>query len=119
MLTATQLQALTGQAGFIRYLRDLPEREYHFGKMGPPGWKALAESDPETDQPDLIQVRARRRFFAGYNIPELQSPVPRQAARELLRAIHAGRAPNWVLALTPDHQDLKDKAGDWKNDATQ
>lgn len=122
-LTASQLYAYTSQVGFIRYLRDLPEREYHFSKMGAEGWKALAEMDPDDEAtPDPIQVRARRRFYAAYDLPEHQSPVPVLAAVELVRAIDAGRAPRWVTNITPDYLDIKDKATRQRqvdHDATQ
>ncbi|GGN32247.1 hypothetical protein [Deinococcus daejeonensis] len=98
--------------GFIRYLRDLPERDYHFGKLGPDGWQQLAKAQP--GEPDPMQALARRRFFAPYNLPEFQTHIPRRACIEYVQALQAGTVPNWVMALTPDHLDIKEKAGDMK-----
>lgn len=96
--------------GFVRYQRDLPAMNYHFGKLGAAGWKALVEPDGEA--PDPYQERARAVWFAGYDLPELKG-VSKRTARDFKRALKKKRVPSWVLNLAP-LQEINQIGGDEK-----
>lgn len=74
-------------------------------KMGPDGWKELAEADSKPDsKPRNPHIeRARRVFLAEYDLPELRTrhKVSRLTARDWSRASKANRIPDWVFQLAP------------------
>lgn len=73
---------------------------YHFGKLGAEGWRALVEPDGEAPNP--FQERARAIWFAGYDLPEFQlQKVSKATGRDFLRALKKKRVPQWVLSLAP------------------
>ena len=92
-------------------MRDRAFLNYHFGKLGKEGWKALAEPDPK-ELPDPHVRAARGAFLADYGLPEhQQSRVTRRAAVDFLRALKARRVPGWVLNLAP-YEDIKTLGGE-------
>ncbi|WP_157451595.1 hypothetical protein [Deinococcus aquatilis] len=98
--------------GFVRYQRDLPAMNYHFGKLGAAGWKALVE--PDDTPADPYQERARNIWFAGYDLPELKArKVSKGVRRDFKRALKKKRVPNWVLNLI-SADEFKQLGGDEK-----
>lgn len=80
---------------------DRGQRDYHFMKLGPSGWEALANGGNEEKNPHVDE--ALRKFLSGYGLPEFQSRLHPLAVNDLALASKSGRMPRWVLGLlTPD-----------------
>jgi len=104
LLTPTQLRDLTGQVGFVRYLRDLPALKAQFAKIGPQGWAAMVQGSAP---PDPHHDEAWAMFLRPYDLPEFRAPqLHSAAARDLAAADLAGRVPRWVLSLL-EPEELK------------
>lgn len=106
--TATQLNALLGEIGFIRYIRDQPMRDYAFGKLDVDQLISDAPADPaETAK----RQKARAIYYGGlYDLPEFRTEAPTaRAALAFMAALDAGRVPAWVLNLAP-LDELRQKA---------
>lgn len=97
-LTQSQIDAYTAQTGYILYLRDRAQLNYHFGKLGQEGWAALAH--PGTEPPDPNVSAARAAFLAEYGLPEYAPKyLTERTKRDLKGALHARRVPGWALNL--------------------
>ncbi len=60
--------------------------------------------------PDPLMVRAQRKFYKAYGLPEFANPVTKPAAKEFLAASRAGRVPGWVISLA-EIGEIRDAAG--------
>jgi hypothetical protein len=98
----------------VLYLMDRAQLDYHFSKLGEPGWKALADADPKA-RPDPTMIRAQRVFYGRYGLPEFRNPVTPLAAADFLAASRAGEVPDWVFAVARI-SDIRD-AGRATNEA--
>lgn len=54
-------------------------------------------------------IRAQRRFYESYGLPEFANPISKKAATDFLRAGKADRLPEWVVALA-DISDIRHAA---------
>lgn len=69
---------------------------YHFMKLGPQTWEAMANG---TGTDDPHHDAAWVKFISAYDLPEYRLNLHSAAVRDLAAADQAGRVPKWALSL--------------------